>query len=128
MAVNWISKANKVRKALKKDFPETLSITVTETGEYDITTGKASSTENTYKTNGVVKTFNIEDFSTISPEEVEIIFHSGNTPDAIPDLMDKKDITITAYGKIYKVKNMRAVRPAGVTLMYKAIAVESEDA
>jgi len=119
MAVNWNTIATKIRTALKKDFPDNIIVTVTTTGEYSIAAP--------YPTNGAVKSYEVKDFVNIAPEEIEIVFHPGTPANPIPDLTDKQHITITAAGKIYKVKNIRAVRPAGVTLLYKAIAVESKD-
>jgi hypothetical protein len=127
MPVNWITQANKVRRALKKDFPDPLTVNIITTGTYNISTGKNTTTKVPYTTHGAVKSFEIEKFSVVNPEEVEIVFHSGDPVDSIPDLTDQKNIEIVAFGKIYKVNSIRAVRPAGVTLMYKAIAVESED-
>jgi hypothetical protein len=128
MAVNWNAIATKIRTALKKDFPNNIIVTVTIAGEYDIATGKTPAGSVTpYPTNGAVKSYEVKDFVNIAPEEIEIVFHPGTPANPIPDLTDKQHITITAAGKIYKVKNIRAVRPAGVTLLYKAIAVESKD-
>jgi hypothetical protein len=128
MATNWIAVAGKARKAFKKEFPEGLTVRIIISGTYNISTGKTSTTESEYPTHGPIKTFEISEFATVSPEEVEILFHSGDPVDSIPDLTDQKNIEIDAYGKTYKVKSIRAVRPAGITIMYKAIAVESKRA
>ncbi len=127
MATNWIAQANKVRKTFKKEFKDPMIVRITTSGTYNITTGKTPSSTVEYTTHGPIKSFEIEEFGVVNPEEVEILFHSGDPVDSIPDLTDQKNIEIDAYDKTYKVKNIRAVRPAGVTMMYKAIAVESEN-
>lgn len=126
MAVNWIAQANKVRKALKKEFKAGLVIKIITDGAYDIVLGKNTTIETPYSTHGGIKSFDSESASYLNPEEVEIFFHSGYPADSIPDLTNVNNIEISAYGKTYKVKRMTAIRPAGVTLMYKAIAMESE--
>jgi hypothetical protein len=125
MPVNWITQADKVRKAFKKEFPEGLTVRIIVTGTYSISAGKTPTQKPEYKTHGPIMSFSVEDFGPVGPEEVEISFHSGDPVDSIPDLTDKKNIEIDAYGKTYKVKSIRAIRPAGITVMYKAIAVES---
>jgi hypothetical protein len=127
MAVNWTATARKARKAFKKDFPQGMTVTVNEQGSYDIATGKTPVVSTDYPTHGVVKAFEVADMAVVSPGEVEILFHSGEPPDSIPDLTKKNNIEITAYGTVYKVRTVRAVRPEAVTIMYKAIAKVSED-
>lgn len=128
MATNWIAQAAKVRRAFKKEFPEGLIIRIIISGTYNLSNGKIPTTKPEYSTHGPITTFEVPEFGVVNPEEVEILFHSGDPVDSIPDLTDKKNIEIDAYGKTYKVKSIRAVRPAGVTLMYKAIALESKNA
>ena len=96
-----------------------------QSGDYGITTGKrATSIPADYETHGIIK--NLESDVEQNPGAVELIFHSGMTPDTMPDLTVKKNITITDNsGQDYAVKNVQAVRPSGVTMLYKAVGLRT---
>ena len=124
MGTNWTAVAKKVYQALKKDGMP-IVITVTEqTREYDIDSGKRESYPENFDSHGMTK--DIETTQGITdPEVCEMIFHTGKDPDEMPDLASKDRLTITAAGIIYKVLKLKPVRPAGITLMYKATVKES---
>lgn len=127
MAFKWETFGKKTYKALKKyGTPAVIIITETD-GDYDMETGQTKSSITNYNTHAIIKNFTTEDQIIVNEEDVEISFHSGVNPDTIPDLMDKGDIKIQVNGKIYKVINLKVIRPATVTMMYKARASESKD-
>lgn len=126
MAIDYQYFGKKAYQALKEDgSPATLIIGGTD-GEYDIETGITSdSTASTeYTTHTIFKNYTAEMKNIVNPEDVEITFHSGSTPDTIPDLLDEDDLQIVVDGKKYEVLSIEAVRPASVTMIYKARAKE----
>lgn len=120
MAVNWTAQARKVALALKKDGQPVVINTIGESGEYNIVTGKrAASTTVPYDSHGIVK--NLEATLDNEPQAFEIIFHSGMTPDTLPDMSQQKNVIIELEsGETFDINKIVPVRPEKVTMMYKA--------
>ena len=124
MGADWEIYGKKAYQGLKDNgIVATISFE-REDDDYNILTGKNTTTSHEYTTHAILKNYEADSAGIVNPEDVEITFHSGSTPDTIPDLLDEKDIKITVSDKIYTVINVKAVRPAGVTMIYKARAKE----
>ncbi len=126
MATNWAIMAKKVYQALQKDGMPITIIVYEKDGAYSIADAKRGSFTDEYPSHGIIKAIEKTNQDIINPEESEMIFHAGTTIGDIPNLLDKDKIQINADNKIYEVVRLKAIRPAGVTLMYKAIIKESE--
>ncbi len=124
MAIDWNKYGKKAFSALHENGISAV-VSYEETGEYNINTGTSNTTVTEFETDVIIKNYETNIGSIINPEDVEIIFHSGELPDIMPDLLDKNNIKIICAKKAYSVINLKAVRPAGVTMLYKARAVES---
>lgn len=129
MSIDWDYYGKKAYQAIRENgMTATISFGTASEG-YDFDTGKdvepsADADTGPYSTHAIMKNFSSEMKNIVNPEDVEITFHSGSVPDTIPDLLDKIDIQITTDNKIYEVISIEAVRPAGVTMIYKARAKE----
>jgi len=125
MAANWDAYGKKAYQGFKENGIAAVISYEEKDGDYDIATGKNSTTTYQYPTHAILKNFTAEFVNIVDPEDVEISFHSGAVPDTIPDLMDKENISIIAGGKIYSVIHLKVIRPAGITMLYKARAKET---
>jgi len=125
MAANWDAYGKKAYQGLKENGITAIVSYEEKDGDYNIATGKNSTTIHQYSTHAILKNFTTEFANIVDPEDVEISFHSGAIPDTIPDLMDKKNISIDTGGKTYSVIHLKVVRPAGITMLYKARAKET---
>jgi hypothetical protein len=123
MAVNWTAQARKVALALKKDGQPIIVKTTEFSGGYDITTGsRVANNTVPYESHGIVK--NLEATLDNDPQTFEIIFHSGMTPDTLPDMSQEKDVKIELEsGESFDINKIVPVRPEKVTMMYKAYGV-----
>jgi hypothetical protein len=124
MDVDWQKFGTKAYQGIK-DAGATAILTVSDSGEYTVATGVTTETETTYVTHAIIKLYQMDMKPFVNPEDVEIIFHSGAVADTIPDLMDEENLYITTQGKRYDIISLEVVRPAGVTMLYKARCVES---
>lgn len=127
MAFKWSTFGKKTYKALKKYGQSAVLTIIDNNGIYDITTGLTTRSSTNYDTDAIIKNFEINDQPIVDPEDIEIIFHSGSEPDSLPDLMGENNLEINISGVLYKIKKLKVIRPAGVTMMYKAVAAESKD-
>jgi len=123
----WVLAAKKVYQALKKDGIAITLVIHGKDGDYDKETAKRKTFKDEYVCHGIFKESEIKSEDIINPEEVELIFHAGKTIGDIPNLKEQDRVEIIADGIIYKIVRLKTIRPAGVTLMYKAIVKESEN-
>ncbi len=124
MDVDWNKFGIKAYQGIK-DAGATATLAVVTSGDYDIDKGTNTETSVEYSTHAIIKNYTMEMKPLVNPEDVEITFHSGSTPDVMSDLMDEEDLVITTQGKQYTIISLEAIRPAGVTMLYKARCVES---
>ena len=124
MDISWDKFGKKAYQGIK-DAGAAATIIKKTQGAYDIATGVNAITETEYSTHAVIKNFKADMQQLVGPEDVEIIFHSGSIPDTLPDLMDEQHLQIETQGKIYNIESLKVVRPAGVTMIYKARCVEA---
>jgi len=126
MAVDWQYYGKKAYQALSENGIAATLTFDNEDGTYSIATGittnATAATE--YSTHAILKNYGVDTKAIINPEDVEITFHSGSIPDTIPDLLNKEGIQLAIASKTYEVISIEAVRPAGVTMLYKARAKE----
>lgn len=130
MAVNWEEYAEQAALALQEDGGPALVYysDLDPEASYNITTGKDYVTETVKETHAILTNFEADAAGEINPEDILIIFHPGFSPELMPDLLDKEDVKIGVGSKIYKVINLKAIRPNGtITLLYKAQASEFGD-
>lgn len=126
MAVSWASIVDKTYRAFKKDGMPLTIIVISESTAYNITTGKRSApVRSEYVSHGFIQNYETKDLPNIGPDDIEISFHAGTSASPLPDLSNSNKIQIKAGDKTYQVINIKAVRPAGLTMMYKARARES---
>lgn len=123
MAVNWVTQAKKVARAFEED-GQAISVFVSnQSGIYDVTSGKRPTTAAVeYESHGFVKS--IESELDNEPAQFEIIFHSGITPDTLPDLTKEKNIVVELEsGEQYSLNKVKAIRPGNATMTYKGFGV-----
>ncbi len=93
---------------------------------FDVAAGKPTIVTDMYPTAVIIKNFTVADQGFADPEHLEVTFHSGLEPDTVPDLLNEDNVQLMMLGKIYKVTEVTAIRPAGITMLYKGKAKESE--
>lgn len=124
--MDWQAYGRTAAKAIKESgLPAEVVISVEDPDQYDIAAGKPFMIIQKHPTDAITKNFTIEDHGFADPESVEITFHSGIEPDTMPDLLQQSRVQLYMSGKVYKVTKLQAVRPAGVTMLYKGKAKES---
>lgn len=124
MEIDWDYYGKKVYQALNETGAAAMVSFEIPNEDYDIEDGKGTTTPDEYETHAILKNYSVDMKQIVNPEDVEIIFHSGNTADTIPDLMNEKDLKIEIGNRIFEIISIEAVRPAGVTMLYKARAKE----
>lgn len=127
MGPDWNKFADLARKSLKEDGAAAV-VKINESpssGEkYDIITGKTNFNSPSYNTNGIITNYELDAHPDISPEDVKILIHTGEKSNPLPDLMNKKNISIEIINKTYKVKRVKAINPAGTVILYELQASE----
>ena len=124
--IDYTAEAKAIKLAFEQDGAPA-KILVGTRDDYDIITGKTTTTYKSYSTHAFCQNFSVADEPIVSPETVEISFHAGDFNNPLPDLMDTDIIKIEFDNKIYKALVVKVVRPAGVTLLYRVRAVEDKD-
>lgn len=125
MSYDWSGAGARAAAAIvKKGVPAVVSYDEESAEFYDRKEGKPKISSVSYDTNALVLQYTINTHGEVDPEHVEVIFHSGETPDTIPNLTNKSNLRITIEDIVYIIEALTPIRPAGVTILYKAKAKE----
>ena len=126
MAIDYAAEAKLIVKAFEEDGLHA-TVIIGLPGVYDVVSGMPSITYQSYDTYAFSKNYSVEEEQIVGPEKIELSFHAGRESSPLPDLMDYDDIKINFDNKTYKALVTKAVRPAGITMLYKVRAIEYQE-